>query len=559
MPGTDQAPGGELGGNANPVLAGKLVRSDGQPANLPGAWPQFRGPNRDGISRETVSLARAWQPSEPRELWAIDVGEGYAGAAVLNGRVYLMDYDRDQKQDALRCLSLADGREIWRYAYPRLGQAQSRHVADRAGASPTSLSWRWIPSAMSFAWTRPRANCAGAWTWSANTGRPCPPWYAGQCPLIDNGAVILAPGGKAALLLACDAQTGAALWQTPNPHGWKMTHSSVMPMEFDGQRMYVYCANNGVVGVSAKDGSILWETTDWKISIATVPSPLILSDGRIFLTGGYNAGSLMLQLRKEGDRLVPQTLFKLEPEVFGATQHTPDSLGRPSLWRARRRQIRLPDPGGQAGLDQRFRPAIRPGFLHPGRRPPLRHERQRPVAPDRGDAREIRAARPGAGIERPRVLGAAGAGGGAADRPRPDADGLPGRRAALRISNTQQPTSNIQHPKTAQQVANGCSMLDVGCWMFWFNALGRRIRPIEAQHLDIARVVAAEDGSEIAGVAVDRGRDVHPESLAAHVAELLKLPYYSRRDIGHTASLPLHSGTAQAYQGSWDPAALDAH
>ena len=87
--------------------------------------------------------------------------------------------------------------------------------------------------------------------------------------------------------------------------------------------MYVYCANNGVVGVSAKDGSILWETTAWKISIATVPSPLILSNGRIFLSGGYNAGSLMLQLRKEGDHLTSQVLFKLEPEVFGATQHTP--------------------------------------------------------------------------------------------------------------------------------------------------------------------------------------------------------------------------------------------
>ena len=113
--------GQRAGSKANPVLAGKLVRSDGQPADLPGAWPQFRGPNRDGISPETASLARAWQPSEPRELWAIDVGEGYAGAAVLNGRVYLMDYDRDKKQDALRCLSLADGREIWRYAYPRVG------------------------------------------------------------------------------------------------------------------------------------------------------------------------------------------------------------------------------------------------------------------------------------------------------------------------------------------------------------------------------------------------------------------------------------------------------
>jgi outer membrane protein assembly factor BamB len=94
-------------------------------------------------------------------------------------------------------------------------------------------------------------------------------------------------------------------------------------MEFDGERMYVYCANNGVVGVSAKDGSRLWETTDWKISIATVPSPVILPAGRIFLSGGYNAGSLMLQLKREGTRVVPQTLFRLDPEMFGATQHTP--------------------------------------------------------------------------------------------------------------------------------------------------------------------------------------------------------------------------------------------
>jgi outer membrane protein assembly factor BamB len=326
VPGTDQAPGGELGGNANPVLAGKLVRSDGQPADLPGAWPQFRGPNRDGISPETVSLARAWQPTQPRELWAIDVGEGYAGAAVLNGRVYLMDYDREKKQDALRCLSLADGREIWRYAYP-LSVKRNHGMSRTVPAVTDKLVVAMGPKCHVVCLD----SVSGELRWGLDLvrqyGATVPPWYAGQCPLIDNGKVILAPGGKAALLLACDAQTGAALWQTPNPHGWKMTHSSVMPMDFDGQRIYVYCANNGVVGVSAKDGSILWETTDWKISIATVPSPLILSDGRIFLSGGYNAGSVMLQLRKDGEHLVPRTLFRLDAGVFGATQHTPVLLG----------------------------------------------------------------------------------------------------------------------------------------------------------------------------------------------------------------------------------------
>jgi outer membrane protein assembly factor BamB len=322
VPGTDQGPGSEAGSKPNPVLAGKFTRSEGQPANLPGAWPQFRGPNRDAISTEATPLARSWAQGQPRELWSIDVGEGFAGPTILNGRVYLMDYDRDHKQDALRCLSLADGREIWRYAYA--DSVKRNHGMSRTVPAVTDK----LVVAMG-----PKCHvvCLNSTTgellWGLDLvrqyGATVPPWYAGQCPLIDNGAVILAPGGEDALLLAVDAQTGKALWQTPNPHAWKMTHSSVMPMEFAGQRMYVYCANNGVVGVSAKDGSILWETPDWKISIATVPSPLILEGGRIFLTGGYNAGSVMLQLSQDGGRFVPKTVFRLAPEVFGATQHTP--------------------------------------------------------------------------------------------------------------------------------------------------------------------------------------------------------------------------------------------
>jgi outer membrane protein assembly factor BamB len=322
VPGTDQAPGSESGSSTNPVLAGKLIRSDGQPANLPGAWPQFRGPNRDGISPETVPLGRAWQPGEPRELWAIDVGEGYAGPAVLNGRVYLMDYDRANKQDALRCLSLADGREIWRYAYPvpvKRNHGMSRTVPSVTDKLAVAMGPKCHVVCLD--------SVTGELRWGLDLvrqyGTTVPPWYAGQCPLIDPGTVILAPGGKEALLLALESETGKVLWQTPNPHGWKMTHSSVMPMELGGERTYVYCANNGVVGVSAKDGSILWETTEWKISIATVPSPLVLDGGRIFLSGGYDAGSLMLQVTRENERFVPRTLFRLEPGVFGATQHTP--------------------------------------------------------------------------------------------------------------------------------------------------------------------------------------------------------------------------------------------
>jgi outer membrane protein assembly factor BamB len=322
IPGTDRGPGGESGTNVNAILAGKLVLSSGKPGTSTGAWPQFRGPDHDGISRAPAHLAHSWDTSGLRQLWGVEVGDGYAGPAVLNGRVYLMDYDREHKQDALRCLSAEDGTEIWRYAYPVA--VKRNHGMSRTVPAVTE---RFVVAMGPKCHVICLDALSGELRWGIDLvkqyGTTVPPWYAGQCPLVDNGAVILAPAGPKALLLAVRVDTGNVLWQTPNPHAWKMTHSSVMPIEVDGERMYVYCANNGVVGVSAKDGTILWETTSWKISIATVPSPLVLKDGRIFLSGGYNAGSLMLQLKKDQGRWQTQTLFKLDPEKFGATQHTP--------------------------------------------------------------------------------------------------------------------------------------------------------------------------------------------------------------------------------------------
>ena len=321
VPGTDAAPGAVVNAS-NPVLAGKLVSSQGKPAPLPGSWPQFRGPNRDGVSSGPSNLSRDWKSTPPRELWSLDVGEGYAGAAVRGGRVYLLDYDREAKQSALRCLSLADGKEIWRYTYPLT--IKRNHGMTRSVPSVTD---KFVVALDSKCNVFCLDATSGELKWTVSLvrefGATIPEWYAGQCPLVDGDKVILAPGGKDAMLLSLDLATGKPVWRTPNPHDWKMTHSSIMPMEYAGHRLYVYCANKGVVGVDARDGSLLWETTDWKIGIATVPSPLPLPDGKIFLTGGYGAGSAMFQLEDQGGKLKRKTLFKLVPEIFGATQHTP--------------------------------------------------------------------------------------------------------------------------------------------------------------------------------------------------------------------------------------------
>lgn len=322
VPGTDRPPGVEAPPTGNPVLAGKVVAGPGQPADLPGLWPGFRGPGLDGIAQSAPPLARSWPAGQPAELWSVSLGEGYAGPAVKDGRVFILDYDQENKRDALRCLSLADGQEIWRFTYPvsvKRNHGMSRTVPAVADGVVVAFGPKCHVAAVDAT--------TGELRWGLDLvqdfGAQVPQWYAGQCPLIENGRVILAPGGPEALLMAVDLKSGEVIWKTPNPDDWRMTHVSILPLEFGGVRQYVYCASRGVVGVAADDGRLLWRTTDWKISIATVPSPVDVGGGRVFFSGGYNAGSLMLQLEVQDGSIVPRTEFRLPARTFGATQQTP--------------------------------------------------------------------------------------------------------------------------------------------------------------------------------------------------------------------------------------------
>ncbi|HUU95813.1 MAG TPA: PQQ-binding-like beta-propeller repeat protein [Phycisphaerae bacterium] len=302
-------------------IVGTFAKADGTPADLPGAWPGFRGPKLDAISTEQVPLAREWPEGGPKVLWSVELGEGYAGAAVLNGRVYVLDYDHAGQADVLRCMSLADGRDIWRYSYPV--EVKRNHGMSRTVPAVTE---RYVVSLGPKCHVTCLDSTNGELKWAIDLvrtyGTKVPPWYAGQCPLIDGDRAIIAPGGRA-LMIAVDLETGKVVWRTPNLNAWQMTHCSIMPMDFAGRRMYVYCASGGVAGIDAANGAILWQTTDWRINIAAIPTPVILGDGRIFLAGGYNSGCMLLELKQQDGKIVPSTVFRLKPNVFGSDQQTP--------------------------------------------------------------------------------------------------------------------------------------------------------------------------------------------------------------------------------------------
>ncbi|HBF33319.1 TPA: polyvinylalcohol dehydrogenase [Candidatus Sumerlaeota bacterium] len=304
-------------------MEGVLAPGKGKPSALPGDWPQLRGPARDNIGQSKIALKTNWPAgTTPPVLWRVSMGEGHAGATIHNGCVYVVDYDRARQMDAIRCLSLDDGTEIWRYSYPveiKRNHGMSRTVPVVTDDYVVSIG----PLC--------HVHCLDAKTgkviWKKDMTKEyateVPPWYAGQCPILDGKNLLLAPGGKP-LLLSLDLATGNEVWRTaPDLDGMGMTHTSITIAEIGGVRQLVYCTKQGVVGLAAADGKLLWKDPAWKNGIANVPTPVWLGDDRIYFSCGYGTGGMMLKVSPDGSGFKVDELYRKKPEEFGSDQQTP--------------------------------------------------------------------------------------------------------------------------------------------------------------------------------------------------------------------------------------------
>lgn len=306
VPGMDDRPKVEAKNDS--VIIGEFFDTLGTIDQLlPGDWPGFRGPDRDNISKDTTKLAESWDTTGPAIIWKTTLGEGYAGPVVHNGRVYLLDYNERKKADALRCFSLASGKELWRRWYNvelKRNHGYSRTipaVTDKyvVTIGPRSHVMCVDPVTGSMLWSIDLETEFGIK--GSEKGRITPDFYSGQCPLIDNDVAVIAPGGKA-LMIGVDCKSGKIVWQTPNKDSLRMSHGSIMPMNISGKKMYVYNAVGGVCGVSAEPGDLgklIWTTTEWSPT-TTAASPLYLGNNEIAVFGSYGAGGARIAITSTG-------------------------------------------------------------------------------------------------------------------------------------------------------------------------------------------------------------------------------------------------------------------
>lgn len=268
-------------------------------------WPQFLGPNGNGVSSET-GLMREFPAAGPTVLWKFDLSAGYGGAAIRDGKVYLMDRAVGQK-DILRCLDLADGKELWTFNYDAPGRID--HEGSRCTPLVTDKHVYIIGpfgqlhcidlASHQVVWKKHILNDYG--------GRK-PNWAVAQSVTPYKNTVIVAPQSNTVGMVAFEQDTGKEVWKS-GPIG-KMDYGSPMIITIDGVDQAVIVNSQGAAAVSAAHGNVLWQYSH-RCQIP-VPNVTDMGGGKLFVTGGYNAGSAIIQVSKSGDAWSAKELSKLD-------------------------------------------------------------------------------------------------------------------------------------------------------------------------------------------------------------------------------------------------------
>lgn len=324
------------------------------PGSIKGSWPGFRGGSRNNIADPGKPLLQIWPESGPKVIWSIKAGDGHAMPSLYNGTLYLLDYDEDRKGDCLKAINADTGEERWHHLYPvkiKRNHGISRTVTACNGRFVVSIG----PKCHVLCLEAETGKYKWGFSMKSRFGTKVPLWYTGQCPLIKDNTLILAPAGKDVLICGIDLESGETVFETPQPGKLEMSHASIMTITATGVKQYIYAALGGIVGVAAEGdnrGEILWQTDGFTASVIA-PSPLVLDKGRFYMTAGYGYGGVMYQIIHDNQRWQIRELFRKTKKEFACEQQTPIYHGGllytvlPSDGGARRQQLVCMTPEGK--------------------------------------------------------------------------------------------------------------------------------------------------------------------------------------------------------------------
>jgi outer membrane protein assembly factor BamB len=242
-------------------------------------WPQWRGPNRDGVVTN-FTAPKEW-PAQLTRKWKIDVGLGYASPVVVANRLYL--FSRQGDNEVLQAFEPETGKAIWQTSYEapfKMNPAAARHEKGPK-STPTFANGKLYTLGMSGIVTAFDA-ATGRQLWQKPAAEVPPLYHTGMSPLVDRGLVIVHVGGhNRGALTAFDATTGAVKWSWT---GDGPSYGSPMAADFDGTRQIIVFTQENLVGVSAATGELLWKRPFTTRSTQNTITPLFYN-GTVIVSG----------------------------------------------------------------------------------------------------------------------------------------------------------------------------------------------------------------------------------------------------------------------------------
>jgi outer membrane protein assembly factor BamB len=274
-------------------------------------WPQWQGPERTRISKET-GLLKDWPAGGPRLIWtANQLGSGYGSMAVAGDRVFLQG-TRDGNSVVI-ALNRADGKEAW--AKP-IGPVEARVRGNRGPGprgTPTVDGDRLY--ALSENGDLACLRTDGSIVWQRNIlkefGGSQLQWLVSESPLVDGPHVVVTPGGPGAGMVKLDKMTGKTVW-TAKELSETAAYSSIAVADVRGVRTYMTFMDSAAVGVRASDGKLMFRYANAANGTANVATP-VYSDNKVFFASSYGTGGGLLHLTvQNGEVAATEAYFTRE-------------------------------------------------------------------------------------------------------------------------------------------------------------------------------------------------------------------------------------------------------
>jgi outer membrane protein assembly factor BamB len=267
-------------------------------------WPQWHGPDRSNLSRET-GLLKQWPPSGPPLVWSVSgIGAGYGSISIKDDRIFLQGAVGGRS--IVYALNRADGKQLWSKA---LGAAGNNDKGTGPRSTPTADGDRIYVLTENGDLACLKAD--GTAVWQRNILKDFRGhnivWLLSESPLVDGNNVIVTPGGPGAGMVALDKMTGQTVWAAKELSD-EAGYASPIVADVQGVRTIMTLTGQAGVGVRASDGKLMWHQKNVANNTANIATP-VFADNKVFYTSAYGTGAALLGLSAQNGEVKAQQIY----------------------------------------------------------------------------------------------------------------------------------------------------------------------------------------------------------------------------------------------------------